>query len=139
MSLLGSAWFLLLSPLNFSGADLSQQIPPPRFPLSVAPPPTLNSAPASSVALGDLVIVFDKTTLAEAQKQIKLGRIDNSGDASESSFWLCYSISGSGSQKQIWLLSHGGDVIDGVAARISSTRVTTNSCPELPAASSLFD
>ena len=136
MSLLGSAWFLLLSPLNFSGADLSQQIPPPRFPLSEAPPATLNSAPASSVALGDLVIVFDETTLAEAQKQIKLGRIDNRGDASESSFWLCYSISGSGSQEQIWLLSHGGgdDVIDGVAARISSTPVTANSCPELPAA-----
>ncbi len=135
--LLGSAWLLLSTPLVFSGAELSQQTPPPRFPLSVAPPPTLNSAPALSVALGDLVIVFDKTTLPEAQKQIKLGRIDNSGDASESSFWLCYSISGSGSQERIWLLSHGGGddhVIDGVAARISSTRVTTNFCPELPAA-----
>ncbi len=138
--LLGSAWLLLLSPLVFSGAELSQQNPPPRFPLGdEAPPPTLNSAPASSVVLGDLVIVFDKTTLPEAQKQVKLGRIDNRGDASESSFWLCYSISGSGRQEQIWLLSDGemgGDehVIDGVAARISSTRVTTNSCPELPAA-----
>ncbi len=137
MFLLGSAWFLLLSPLIFSGAALSHQIPPPRFPLSEVPPATLNSVPASSVALGDLVVVFEKTTLAEAQKQIKLGRIDNRGDASESSFWLCYSISGSGSQEQIWLLSHGGGddhVIDGVAARISSTSVTANSCPELPAA-----
>ena len=75
------------------------------------------------MALGDLVIVFDETTLAEAQKQIKLGRIDNRGDASESSFWLCYSISGSGSQEQIWLVSDGemggpDHVIHGVAARV---------------------
>lgn len=111
--------------------------PPPRFPLEVAPKATMKAAPASSIKIGKVSIVFDKTTLGEAIKQIKAGKIQHKGDAGESEYWACYSRRSSEIWEQIWLLSHGEmggpeHVVGGVAARISSKKPST-SCPELPA------
>lgn len=123
---------LAAAPQAYS-ADLS---PPPRFPLEVAPRPTLKNSPASSISLGSVVVVFDKTTLGEAKKKIKAGKIQNQGDAGESSYWLCYSIHTPETWEQLWLLSHGemgGDehVIHGVVAKVSSKKPSA-SCTELP-------
>lgn len=127
-----ASFFLTAAPQAYS-ADLS---PPPRFPLDVAPRPTLKTSPVSSISLGSVVVVFDKTTLGEAKKQIKAGKIQNQGDAGESAYWLCYSIRTLEAWEQLWLLSHGemgGDehVIHGVAAKVSSKKPLA-SCPELP-------
>ena len=77
-AILASA-LLIVCPQVFS-ADLA---PPPRFPLEVAPPPTMKSTPASSLLLGSVSVVFDKTTLGQAMKQIKAGNIQHQGDAGE--------------------------------------------------------
>jgi hypothetical protein len=111
--------------------------PPPRFPLDVAPSPTLKSTPSSSLLLGSIAIVFDKATLAEAMKQIKAGKIQHQGDAGESSYWLCYSIRAPEGWEQLWLLSHGEmggpeHVIQGVVAKVSSSAPPAASCPALP-------
>jgi hypothetical protein len=125
--------FLFVSPSAYSG-DLP---PPPRFPLEVAPPPTMKFTAASSISLGSFVVVFDKTTLGEAIEQIKTGEIQHQGDAAESVYWLCYSIQTPAGWEQLWLLSHGEmggkeHVIYGVAAKLSSLKLPTASCPELP-------
>ncbi len=119
-----------------SAAYSADITPPPRFPLEAAPVPTMKSAPASSLLLGDVKVIFDKTTLGEAMGQIKAGRIQHQGDAGESAYWLCYSNHTPTGWEQIWLLSHGemgGDehVIYGVAAKVTSSRPPA-SCPVLP-------
>jgi hypothetical protein len=124
--------FLIVSPHAYS-ADFA---PPPRFPLKVAPTPTIKSTPASSIMLGSITVDFDKTTLYEAMKQIKAGKIQHEGDAGESAYWLCYSIRTPEGWEQLWLLSHGemgGDehVIHGVVANIPSSSPSLTSCPEL--------
>jgi hypothetical protein len=126
-----ASFFLISAPQAYS-AELT---PPPRFPLAVAPSPTLKASPVTSISLGSVVVVFDKTTLGEAKKQIKAGKIQNQGDAGESSYWLCFSIRTPEAWEQVWLLSHGemgGDehVIYGVAAKNSSKKPPA-SCPEL--------
>ena len=129
------ASFLLTASTQAYSANLA---PPPNFPLEVAPKPTLKSTPASSISLGSVVVDFDKTTLGEAMKQIKAGRIQHQGDAGESVYWLCYSIRAEDEWEQLWLLSHGemgGEehVIYGVAAKILPSKPSAAACPELPA------
>jgi hypothetical protein len=92
--------------------------------------------PASTIRLGAVKVVFDKTTLGEAMKQIKSGKIQYQGDAGESAYWLCYSIRTTSGWEQLWLLSHGemgGDehIIQGIVAKASTSRPPTASCPEL--------
>lgn len=120
-----------------SSVSAAEQFEPPRFPLDVAPSSTLSSAPASSVALGAVVVQFDETTLSQALGQIGVGNISHRGDAAESVYWLCYSVLER--SERLWLLSSGemgGEehVIYGIAARASSVRVSTANCPELPRA-----
>jgi len=137
---LGSAILYLL----FSTALLSPQetpqsgtAPPPRFPLDTVPAPTMKSVPASRLLLGNIKIIFDRTTLGQAMEQIKAGEIRHQGDAAESVYWLCYSNRTTTGWEQIWLLSHGemgGDehVIHGVAAKVSFSRPPESSCPVIP-------
>lgn len=125
------ASILLIATQAFS-ADIT---PPPRFPLEVAPKATMKAAPASSIKMGKVSITFDKTSLGEAIKEIKAGKIQYQGDAGESEYWTCYSRRSGDVWEQIWLLSHGEmggpeHVVGGVAAKISS-RKPSASCPEL--------
>jgi len=126
--------FLLMCCTQVYSADIS---PPPRFPLDVAPSPTLKTTPSTSLLLGSIPIVFDKTTLGEAMKQIKAGQIQHQGDAGDSIYWLCYSIRTPGGWEHLWLLSHGEmggpeHVILGIAAKTSSSALPSTSCPILP-------
>ncbi len=129
------ASFLLAASTQAYSADLA---PPPNFPLEVAPKATLNSTPASSISLGSVIVDFDKTTLGEAKKLIKAGKIQRQGDAGESVYWLCYSIRDEDEWEQLWLLSHGEmggseHIIYGVAAKILPMKPSADACPELPA------
>jgi hypothetical protein len=129
------AFFLLTVSTHAYSADIA---PPPNFSLEVAPKPTLKSTPASSISLGSVVVDFDKTTLGEAMKHIKAGRIQHQGDAGENVFWLCYSIRAEDKWQQLWLLSHGemgGEehIIYGVVAKILPSKPSACACPELPA------
>lgn len=122
---------------NEHDKNKSKICPPPRFPLDVAPPPTLNTSPSTFLSLGSISIVFDKTTLSEAIKEIGAGQIQHQGDAAESSYWLCYSIRSFEGWQQLWLLSHGElggpeHVIQGIAAKASSSALPTACCPHLP-------
>ena len=80
--------FLIACPHVYS-ADFA---PPPKYPLEVAPTPTTKATPTSSIMIGSIKIIFGKTTLSEALKQINLGKIQHEGDAGDSAYWLCYSI-----------------------------------------------
>jgi hypothetical protein len=96
----------------------------------------MKSTPASSLLLGSVKVVFDKTTLDEARRHIGSGEIQHRGDAGESVYWLCYSNHAPKGWEQVWLLSHGemgGDerVINGVAAIVSPSR-PPDSCTVLP-------
>ena len=134
MRIIAALASILLIATQAYSADIT---PPPRFPLEVAPKPTMRVAPASLIKIGKVSIVFDKTTLGEAIKEIKTGKIQHQGDAGESEYWTCYSRRSGEVWEQLWLLSHGEmggpeHVIGGVAARISSKKPSP-SCPELPA------
>ena len=84
-TVLGAAVALLLLPSMVPfAADASRQVPPPHFPLNVAPPTHLTLAPSSSVALGQFTVVFGETSLGAVLKQVKVGRVDHAGDAIES-------------------------------------------------------
>jgi len=125
------ASILLIATQAYS-ADITS---PPRFPLEVAPKPTMKAAPASSINIGKVSIVFDKTTLGEAMKEIKTGKIQHKGDAGESEYWTCYSRRSGEAWEQLWLLSHGEmggpeHVVGGIAAKISSKKPSA-ACPEL--------
>jgi hypothetical protein len=131
-TILGAAVALVLLPSMASfAADASRQVPPPHFPLNVAPPAQLTLAPSSSVALGQFTVVFGETSLGAVLKQVKVGRVDHAGDASESVYWLCYSICTTKARERMWMLSHGemdgpSRVIYGVVAipRIASSQTT---------------
>ena len=115
----------------------AQALAPPRFPLDVVPKPTLKSAPSSTITLGPLKVTFDKTTLDEIRTEIGVGRIEHQDDAVESSYWLCYSVVGSGPKEKVWFLSHGemggpDHVIHGIAARALSDSSSVDTCSDLP-------
>jgi len=119
---------LSMSPSRFS--------PPPRFPLDVAPTPTLKSAPSSSLTLGSLVVVLAETTLDEAVRNVGVGSIAHQGDAGESTYWVCYSVAESRQKEGLWLLSSGemggpNHVIDAVVSALDPN-TSTDTCPELP-------
>lgn len=139
-TVLGAAVALLLLPSMVPfAADASRQVPPPHFPLNVAPPTQLTLAPSSSVALGQFTVVFGETSLGAVLKQVKVGRVDRAGDASESVYWLCYSIRTAKTQERMWMLSHGemdglSHVIYGVVARSLPRTSVHSGCPDLPRA-----
>lgn len=78
---------ILLTATYAYSADIS---PPPRFPLEVAPKATMKAAPVSLIKIGRISVIFDKTTLGEAIKEIGAGKIQHQGDAGESEYWICY-------------------------------------------------
>jgi hypothetical protein len=110
--------------------------PPPSAELDTAGDPAMISRdPTSSLRIGTLDIVLEKTTMASVLDTLGVGRIDHRGDAGESTYWICYTASAQG--QRIWLTSdelHGGRYVDGVTAiALSGPTAPTDACPELPA------
>jgi len=63
--------------------------------------------------MGTLVIKLETTSLENVLKAIKVGKIAQRGDASESLEWICYSITDQYNPVRLWLLSgeiDGGSV-----------------------------
>jgi hypothetical protein len=124
----------LAAPISASSL---QDTPPPPFPPQAFPTPTLKTAPVTALALGSFVVRLGRTTLGEVVEEIGKGTIAHEGDASESTYWVCYSITKSQLREQLWLLSSGEmdgvkQVIYGVVSRIIPAGSPTGNCPELP-------
>lgn len=118
-------------------ARASFAIPPPNFPLEVAPRPSLKHAPTSSLVLGAMQVTIGHTTLGEVLRQTKVGKITHQGDASESTYWVCFSNNSSTKSERIWLLSSGekggsNHTIYGIVAQVVTSNPSVGVCPELP-------
>jgi hypothetical protein len=99
--------------------------------------PTLTTPPTSTVLLGSLKLEFERTTLTEIRKAVGVGEIGHRGDAGDSEYWLCYSISSRRRAERIWISSGelGGDehVMDGFYVEpIQGTNKALRQCPALP-------
>lgn len=96
------------------------------------PAATTQTDPLPPLALGNIVIRLENTTLAEVQHSLGKGVIQTTGDAGESLTFLCYTL---GNSQRLWLGASemGGTHIDTVAARSlpAGTRAT-GACPYLP-------
>ncbi len=115
-------------------------IPPPKFPRGeVAPNGTLKFKPATVLKLGNVTVQLEKTTLSEIQREAKTGVIGHQGDASESIYWLCYTVTNDSDPPQrLWVLSSGEtggnnhSVTGVVAAQGVENGGPEQSCPSLP-------
>jgi hypothetical protein len=127
--LLGTTTALACEPL-----DLSE--PPQGFGDAQDTFRELDRNPVVPLHLGALVVVLEKTTLAEVQQAAGVGEVHHHGDASEALHWLCYSLPAT--NDRVWFTSSemgGGTVIDGVIAqRFADSLSTWAACPALPAA-----
>jgi hypothetical protein len=113
------------------------QEPPPSLPFLDAAPTTLQAPPVSSLRLGSLVVTLDSGTLPAVARAVGDGVVSHAGDASESTYWLCYSLGPHASRQRLWLLSSGelggsNHTIYGVVAKAVARAVASPTCPELP-------
>lgn len=58
--------------------------------------------PPIEAQVGNLTVVFEVTTLSDVMTELG-GTIQHAGDASESIYWLCYTLPAS----RFWIVSHG--------------------------------
>jgi hypothetical protein len=108
-------------------------IPPPTHDMIIVKA-TLKTDPVQSIRFGSFVAEFEKTTLDEIRDTLGSGLIQHTGDAAQSQYWLCYSLS----SQHIWLISHGemggsDHVLTQVQAisTISTSEVNAE-CPQIP-------
>lgn len=111
-------------------------VPPPEGAFdAIVWPASLKAAPSESATLGEFVIQFEKTTLAQVMSEASIGIIAHRGDAGGSVYWLCYSQPNVG--VRIWVISSGemgGDrhSVTRVVAEQFKTAQPSTDCPELP-------
>jgi len=112
----------------------AEQVLPPKTRGSITVPATMEKDHVRQIRIGQFVAKFEETTLGEINKIIGEGTICHHGDASESIYWLCYSLH----KQRIWFISHGemggpNHVLTQVSAMsYNSTFVDSSSCPSLP-------
>ncbi|WP_219097693.1 hypothetical protein [Pseudomonas sp. UMAB-40] len=111
-------------------------VPPPSGAFdAIEWPASLRKAPSRSATFGELVIQFEKTTLAQVMSEASVGTIAHQGDAGDSVYWLCYSQPNAGAL--IWIISNGemgGDnhAVTGVIAEQFKSARASIDCPALP-------
>ena len=131
-----SVWALLASIL-ISRSVVAQPIPPPSVPDSFAAEDRLLKArPVTRLTLGKFVARFEETTLGEVREAIGSGSIAHQGDAGESTYWLCYTVSSPQAAQRLWITSGemGGTrhTIGGVVAQeLPAGTVPNAGCPVL--------
>jgi hypothetical protein len=114
--------------------------PPPSGPFeSLDWPASMRKEPTKGITLGAFRIEFEKTTLSEVQHAVKVGTIEQRGDAAEHILWLCYSITRSEGSERVWIISSGEmggseHAITEVAAQRRNSGNATSDCPSLPRA-----
>jgi hypothetical protein len=107
------------------------------LPFLDAVPTTLQRAPVSTLRLGGLGVALDSSILPAVLQAIGRGVVSHAGDASESTYWLCYSLGAPDTRQRIWLLSSGEfggpeHTIHGVVGKAIDRAVASPTCPELP-------
>lgn len=115
---------------------LAESVLPPNRGIDVAPVSTLTSKPVTKLMMGNLKVVFEKSTLSQILNEIGIGRIEHQGDASESISWICYTIPNKPLSQRVWISAGemGGSEhrVDGVQALQSEAIKSSEGCPTLP-------
>lgn len=112
---------------------------PPPVLEAITVPATLKIDPVIKInigtGIGTFKAEFEKTTLGEIRDLLNSGSIQHAGDAAESQYWLCYTLS----DQRVWFISHGEmggpeHALTQVQASTQSSTYHGNlSCPEMPA------
>jgi hypothetical protein len=98
----------------------------------------LTSSPVNGMSLGKMRIDFNRTTLLDVETTVLLGTIDHAGDAGESDYWLCYTVTRGGHSERLWIVSDGEmggsdhEVTGAFATRLDPKSASKADCPELP-------
>ena len=100
-------------------------------------PSSISRRPITGANLGVLRLEFEKITLPDVLSRADVGSIQHSGDAGESIYWLCYTVSGT-KPTRLWLTSHGE--MGGPEHALSCVTIVAlkssqpvSDCPALPA------
>ena len=119
--------------LVFSGNAWAAQVRPPVASEIISVPSTMSEDLVQEINIGKFKAKFEETTLGEILEVIGHGIIDHFGDASESNYWLCYTLP----KQRIWLISNGemggsNHTLTQVSAVTLNGNVGENpSCPSL--------
>jgi len=93
---------------SYTGLCLSAEpVPPMTIDLDVIPPSTLTRNPVEGLTVDSLYVRFEQTKLDEIRIAMGNGSIEQKGDASESIYWLCYTLPGKDSMNRVWFIAHG--------------------------------
>jgi hypothetical protein len=118
--------------------QIAHAVPPPPGPFADGTwHATLGKPPTTGLQMGALSVVFEKTTLAMVLAAAGGGTIAHQGDASKSSFWLCFAVAKAGHGERIWFNSRGemggsNHLVTSVDAEIVGSEGPTADCPALP-------
>lgn len=118
---------------NAAHGDIS----PPKTPKNFySEPPSSHNMLSAGVHLGYLHILFEQTTLASVIHEAGEGKIGHVGDAGESIYWVCYTVT-THARGRIWLIAHGEmggpeHRIGLVDAKYDERASPTSDCPALP-------
>ena len=116
-----------------------EPVPPLSRSLDAAPRATLKSKPTTGITMGSFRVRFEVTKLGDVRKAAGIGKIEHQGDASESIYWLCYTIPGTPVFERVWIIAHGEmggpdhHVTGAHALRLASGIAAAEGCPLLPA------
>ena len=94
-------------------------------------------APAPKLVIGTHHVTFEETTLDNVIAIVGAGSIAHHGDASESTYWLCYRIRTARHSELLWLTSNGemggGEhSVTGITAVKVPHSTKPQDCPSLP-------
>ena len=117
-----------------------QTVAPPELPDDTFEhvPSTVDQRLSLQFALGKFVGSFEETTLRDVMEIAGSGDIQHRGDAGQSMYWLCYSLTSSHSPQRLWIISNaemGGSkhaVTEIDVESVSTGTASVPSCPELP-------
>jgi hypothetical protein len=111
--------------------------PPEHSRVAVATVVPLSDDPLPHFALGSVRVVLGQTTLDDVHVALLSGAVQHSGDAANSSYWLCYTVL-EPSAARMWILSDGemggvNHAVTGlVAMEIRGPMRVAADCPTLP-------
>ena len=114
----------------------SASTPPPTQPFDSATwLPISKSKPASELRLGEFLVRYEETTLADLVSAAGLGDIQQQGDAGGSIYWLCYTT---GNDQRLWIIAHGemggsNHAVTDIAVQRIAKATPDSDCPSLPA------
>jgi hypothetical protein len=129
----------LLIALSVARAAESPNMAPPPWPLGEALTwkPLSRSKPVTLMRMGTFTVQLEKTTLPELLSVAGAGTIAHAGDAAESTYWLCYTVTGNPITARIWISANGEMggpelLIGAIAAEVAERGAAVPACPELP-------